>query len=818
MNTYLQDFRYGFRVLSKNPGFTAVAVLTLALGIGANSAIFSVVNAVVLKPLPYPEADRLVHLWSQFPSLNFWEFPVSPPEYFEFKDRNEFFVQEGAYANGGASLTGNGEPIRLTVTYATYDMLPTLRIEPHLGRWFNQQEDFPGGDSVVVISYGLWQQRFAGDPEIVGKSVQIDGTSTSVIGVMPEGFGFPDPAVQAWQPLGLDPAQVGHRWGNHFLRIVGRLEPGITTEQARARMATMLQHWGEEAQGQHRPHPQRHPFILVDLHEQVVGDVRPSMLLLSGAVAFVLLIACVNVANLLLARAEARQKEIAIRTVLGAERWRLIRQLLSESLLLALAGGAGGLALGHLGVKLLLRVNPDSVPRMGEIGLDGTVLVATLIISLLTGLLFGFMPALSLVRSDMNQPLKDGGRGTSASRGRQSFRRLLVTSEVALAVVLVVCSGLMIRSFWHLQSAETGFQAENLLTMRTYFPRSSYPEDQQVINLVRELRSGLESLPGVESVGMVSSLPLRSNLNANDFIIEGWVSGPDRPPVNVDYQQAMGPGYLEVMEIPVIQGRGFTREDREERHSVVLVSQSFVDRFWPDENPLGKRVRAGSSRPWMEVIGVVGDVRQESMNTPFKPHMYTPLEQTSQSMGFAYRRVDIVLKAAEPLSLSSLARAEIWKADPNLPVARMETMERVVGASLSEPRFTALLLMVFGFTALALAAVGIYGVMSYTVTQRTQEIGVRMALGAKGGDVLGMVVRQGMVQTALGLALGISVSLGLAVLLRSFLEEMLHGVSNTDPLTYAAVTITLALTAFAACYAPARRATRVNPIRALHYE
>ncbi|HSR68811.1 MAG TPA: ABC transporter permease [Acidobacteriota bacterium] len=820
MSTIWNDLRYGIRVLAKHPGFTLVALLTLAVGIGANSAIFSVVHGVLLKPLPYRQPQQLVQIWSQFPTMDFFQFPVSPPEYYGMHERADFLRDLGAYSSGGANLTGDGEPLRLSVCYATFSLFPTLGVDPLHGRFFRKEEDVPDNDNVVMLSYGLWKQKFGGDPAVIGRKAEIDGETVEIVGVMPAGFNFPNDDVQAWMPFAIDPASLPTRWGNHLMQVVGRLNEGVTVEEARHQLTAMVTRWGEDAgPNTHRPNPEWHPYILNPLHEQVVGGVRPQMVFLTLVVGLVLLIACVNVANLLLARSEARQKEIAIRSALGAERGRLIRQLLTESTILAVGGGMVGMLVANWGVQVLLAVNPESIPRLDAIGLNWTVVGATLGLSLLTGLLFGAAPAVTLISGDVQETLKDGGRGTSASRGRNRFRALLVTAEVALAVVLVAGSGLVIRSFAALQSTDPGFEAENALTLRTVVSPTAAADNESVVDFYQRALERLRALPGVRSAAAVSSLPLRSFLNANDFEIEGWVRTDGSPPVNVDYQQAVSPGYFKTMGIGLLAGRTFSDGDRPGSLPVTVVSQSFVDRFFPGENGLGKRVRARSSGPWMEIVGVVDDVKQQSLRAEVKPHMYTAMAQNPEVRGFAYRGMSFVLRTEDaPSSLAGSARNAIWQLDADIPIAEVETLESVLGVSLSEQRFTVLLLSIFAVTALLLAAVGIYGVMSYSVTQRTQEIGVRMAMGARAGDVLSLVVRQGMLLTGAGLALGLAAALTMALLLREQLQDLLYRVGNFDPFTYLAVLALLTLTALLACCFPAYRASRLDPLRALHYE
>jgi putative ABC transport system permease protein len=811
MRALLSDLRYALRALARAPGFTIVAVLTLALGIGANSAIFSVLNGVVLRPLQYAEPGELVKIASKFPTLGFDEFWISPPEYLELGERSRTLASIGGYRTGQVSVGADAAPLRVTSSIATHELFTTLGVPARLGRPFNAEEDRPNAEPVVTLADELWRSAFGGDPEIVGRTIQMNGRATRVTGVMPPGFDVADAGVQVWVPATLDRANRSNR-GSHFLEVIGRRGPGVSMEQAEAELRALVQRWGEENPETHVPSPDNHPLFLTDLHEHTVGAIRPAVLLLLGVVGFVLLIACANVANLLLARAESRQREVAVRAALGAGRERLLRQFLTEGMVLALIGGAVGLALGYAGVRLLIATNPDGIPRAGEIGLDATVVGFTLLVTVFTGLLFGLAPALNLSRRAMAGALRDSSGRTTAGASRLRIRRLLVVGEVALAVILVVGSTLMLRSFAELLRVDPGFRPERLLTFQLFLPASGYADAMSRNAFYERLLPQLRAIPGVQGAAAMSGLPPRRDVNANDTEFEGYTPTPDGPAANTDYWQFVTADYLSTMGIPVASGRDFSLADQAEGVTTVLVNERLARTFYPGVDPVGRRLRPpGSDIPWFTIAGVVRDVKQGGLEEETGTEVYFLYPQVARA-GFAPQTMNVVVRTAgDPLAVAGAVRAEVGAIDPTLPVASLASMEEVLSDSLAQPRFLTLLLGVFASVALVLAAIGTYGVMSYSVAERRQEIGIRMALGAEAKSVLGMVLRQGVATAAIGLAIGV---LG-AFALSSFLRSMLFQVSATDATAFVVAPLTLALVAVLACWVPALRATRVDPARVL---
>jgi putative ABC transport system permease protein len=811
MSELITDVRYAFRSLARAPGFAFVAILTLALGIGANSAIFSVLNGVVLRPLPYESPEQLVRVASRFPTLGFDKFWISPPEYMELRERTRSFASFGAYRTGMSSVGGDDAPTRAVSSVATADLFETLGVPARLGRPFNAEDDVPGGENVVTLSYELWQRAFGGDPDILDRTIIVNGSETSVTGVMPPGFDVADARVEVWIPGRLDPANRQNR-GSHFLDVVARLNPNTTIQQARAELAVLLSGWAEANPDTHVPSPEGHPIFLTGLQDDLIGGTRPALILLLGAVGFVLLIACANVANLLLARAESRQKEIAVRAALGAGRGRLVRQFLTEGVVLSLIGGALGLFIGYAGVRVLLATNPRGIPRALEVGLDGNVLLFTLLVSIVTGLIFGLAPALHLTKRTVTQSLRDGTGRTTASGTRQRVRRLLVVSEVALAVVLVVGSTLMLRSLAELQKVDPGFDPEGLLSFQLFLPAASYPQPTDQAAFLDRLIDRLGALPGVTSASAMSGLPPRRDVNANDTEFEGLAQTPDGPAHNTDYWQFVTRDYLQTMDIPLRDGRLFTYAD-EGGTPVILINERLAEVFYPDMNPLGRRLRPpGDGVPWLTIVGVVKDVKQGGLEEPTGTEIYFLYPQVAREVGFAPRTMNIVLRTAgDPDQLANIARAEVRSLDPQLPVANMASMNDVLHEAVAGPRFITMLLAVFAGVALALAAIGTYGVMAYSVTQRRQEIGIRMALGAQASTVLGMLLGQGVAVAGVGLALGIAGALALTRLM----SALLFNVSVTDPLAFVSAPLLLAIVALTACFIPAHRATRVDPATVL---
>ncbi|HEX8282764.1 MAG TPA: ABC transporter permease [Pyrinomonadaceae bacterium] len=806
-----QDFRYALRVLWKNPGFTAVAVVALALGIGANSAIFSVVNAVLLRPLPYQNPERLVMVWEENNKSGYPKDTPAAANFVDWREQNQVFEGMAAVAEQDFNLTGAGEPERLSGRRVSADLFSLLGVAPHAGRTFAPEEDRPGANKVVVLSHGLWQRRFGADPTLIGKTLSLNGEPHTVVGVMPPRFQFPSRLDELWVPIALTPEQAANR-GRHYLEVVARLKPGVTVERAQAEMSTIAARLQQQ-------YPQQNTNLgatVETMHEHLVGDIRPALLVLLGAVGFVLLVACANVANLLLARAATRQKEIAVRTALGASRLRLIRQFLTESVLLAALGGVLGLLLAVWGVSLLQNFIPEDISQVKDIAVNARVLGFTLGVSLLTGLVFGLAPALQASSFNLNETLKEGGRDSSAGSRGKRIRGALVVTEVAVSLVLLIGAGLLINSFLRLRGVDPGFKVDNLLTMSVVLPREKYPSHERRTAFYRDLLARVESLPGVRSAAVTSWIPLAATQGDSIGISpEGHpdpLPGQGKRPTAVT--RVVSPEYFDTMGIRLLQGRGFEDgRDRVDSPAVILISEAFARRFWPNESAVGKRVNAGDPNDpadWCEVVGVVRDVRQFELAAEPKPQMYFSYTQA----GFFLPRHLVVGTDADPLAVAGAVRKTVWEVDREQPVSNISTMRDVLSESLARERFSMLLLGVFAALALMLAAVGLYGVMSYTVAQRTREIGLRMALGARPSDVLRLVVGQGLRLALAGVVLGLLASFALTGLMKS----LLYGVSATDPATLVTISLVLVAVALVASYIPARRATRVDPLIALRYE
>ena len=811
MQTLAQDLRYAFRNLRQAPGFTAVAIVTLALGIGANSAIFSVVNGVVLRPLEYREPDDLLFITSNFPGESYGEqFWMSAPEYFQYREQSTSFADMGVYTTGEISITGIDTPMRVSAGFASASLFTTLGVEPVGGRIFTPEEDLPGGDSTVLVSYELWMSAFGGRDDLVGDTLLVNGAPSTVVGVMPPRFDLNDNGVQVWTLLQLDPENPGSQF-SHYLYGVGRLREGVVRQQAQAELDVLVAGWLETYPDAHI-RPDAHEIQFEPLMTQVVGDVRSALLTLLGAVGFVLLIACANVGNLLLARAESRQKEIGVRIALGAGRGRLLRQFVTESIVLALIGGVVGLAVGRWGLGLLLASNAGSIPRLNEIGLDVSVVGFTLGVSLLTGLLFGLAPLLHLTTDNLTAALREGR--SPAGTARHKLRQLLVVSEIALAVVLVIGAGLMLRSFAALQSVDPGFNHDGLLTFRLFLPATTYAGPPEQVSFYRELKDKLIEIPGVESATLMSGLPPIRRLNANTMQFEGiQLSNDEGPPSEVDYYQFIADDYFSTMEIRLLEGRNFLASDSDTSMPAAVINETMANMYWP-EGALGRRLRQGDSAPWMTVVGVVADVKNGGMDQQAGTELYFYMPQVA-ALGFGQSTMNFVLRTSiDPMSLSEQARQAVWSLDPSLPLTNLQTMGEAVFGSMARPRFLTLLLGVFGGIALSLAAVGTYGVMSYFVAERRREMGIRMALGAEAAGVLMLVMRQSFKIAVFGLVIGVGAALGLS----RFVESWLFGISAFDTTTFVAVPAVLALVAMVACLIPAVRATRVNPIEVLKAE
>ncbi|MGI8732772.1 MAG: ABC transporter permease [Pyrinomonadaceae bacterium] len=810
MNTLWKDIRYGVRNLFKHPGFTAIVIVTLAVGIGASSAIFSVVNTVLLRPLPYAQAERLVVV--QELSKEGKRVQVTPANFLDWRAQNTVFEQLAAILTRPANLALADQAERIDLAMTSANFFSVFGAEAAHGRFFIPADEQAGHAPVVVVSHGLWQRRFAGDASLVGKPITLDGNSYTVIGIAPAGFQYPD-KTDVWVPPyrlapalneRMDPTQVR---GFGMLSTVALLKPTVSVSQAASEMETIT----TRLRQQYPESNNRRFNRVVSLHNHLVGETGPMLLLLFGAVSFVLLIACANVANLLLASAATRQKEMAIRTALGASRLRLIRQLLTESLMLAFVGGAIGLLLALWGVVLMTKLLPQNFPRLGEINLDWRVLIFTLLASALTGILFGLTPALQSSRTDVQESLKESGRG-SAGRRQHRLRNLLIVSEVALSVVLLVGAGLLFRSFLQLQSVNTGFASDQVLTLRLSPAGSNYRRDADYISFYGQVMQRIGAIPGVVSVGTINTLPLDKGPFAG-YRIEG------RPPLTVDKwpganYRTVSTDYFRAMNIPMAQGRTFNERDTETAPLVMIINQALAKRDFPGENPIGKRINLGNSDPqgqpvWWEIVGVVADIRSIELREEAEPDFYlSGLQDTFANMFM------VVRTSVEPLAVATSVRRAAAEVDKSAAVSDVRTMERIVDEAVTQPRFNLVLLGLFSGIALLLSAAGIYGVTAYTVTQRTHEFGIRMALGAQVGDVLRMILRQGMLLISVGVAIGLLASFALTRLLKT----LLFGVSATDPITFAAISLLLTLVALLACYIPARRATKVDPLVALRYE
>jgi putative ABC transport system permease protein len=807
MRTLLQDIRYSLRMLRKNPGFTLVAVVALALGVGANSAIFSVVNSLLLRPLPFEQPERLVQVWETSAKLGRNEITASFPNFADWRDRNQVFEQTVAYSAWSFNLTGAAEPERIRGAIVSPAFFSALGIKPVLGRTLLPGDDQPGKDLSVVISRSLWQRRFNSDPAVVGRGVELNGKSFTVVGVAASTAalpGLPDD-TELWAPVSQGPGLTERRW--HYLNVFARLKPGVGLEQAQAEMSRLA---GALSQQYPEANTDR-GLRVVPLQEQVVGDVRPALLVLLGAVVFVLLIASTNVANMLLARAAGRRREIAIRAALGAGRWRLVRQLLTESLLLSLAGGTAGLLLALWGVDLLVAFGPADLPRVKEVAVDGRVLGFTLAVSLLTGLVFGLVPALQSSRPALNETLKEGGRSATGGAGRRRVRSLLVVTEVTLSLVLLVGAGLLLKSFFRLRAVNPGFNPQNVLSMQLDLTGPNYQKGSQVIPFQARLLERVRALPGVESAATASFVPIAPDAGFSRlaFAVEGQTPDPADPPVA--FYNGVSPDYFRTMQIPLVQGRAFDEHDVRGARNVAVINETLARRYFPGSDPLGRRVTLNdpTADDWATVVGVVKDTKPRELAGEPVAEMYMPYaQQPEPSMALMIRT------AGSPDAVAAAVRREVLAIDAGLPVYSVRTLPAVMSEAVATPRFRTFLLGVFAALALLLAVVGIYGVMSYAVTQRTHEFGVRMALGAQGKDVLKLVVGHGMALALAGVLIGLAASFALT----RVLAGLLYGVTPTDPLTFACVSLLLVAVALLACYVPARRAAKVDPMVALRYE
>jgi predicted permease len=801
MQTLLADLRYGFRLLLKSPGFTSVAVLALALGIGANTAIFSLVDRVLIRPLPYSDADRLVMVWEDASFASFPRNTPAPANYMDWKGQNQVFADMAATRGGLASLTGDGNPEMIRGLRVTANLFDVLGVKPLLGRTFTEQED-RSGERVVLIAYGLWQSRYGGDPGIVGRGILMDGVKTTVIGVMRPEFNFPRRPTQYWEPVRFSARDLNNR-GSHYLNVIARLKPGITPTRAQSDMSIIARRLAQQYPGTNNDLG----AVVVTLKEQLVGNTGTALIVLLASAACVLLIACSNVANLLLAKAAGRQREMAIRTALGAARARLVRQMVTESVLLSLAGGALGLLVAQASMSILVSLVPQGVPTAP--GIDSRLLLFNLAVSLFTGIAFGLVPAFQITGSAVGAKLKEGGRGGVSGTGRR-FRDALVVAEVALALILLVSAGLLLRTLRNLHAIDAGFNAENILTMTTRLSSTKYAEAIKRMNYFESVLAGVRALPGVERAGFTSNLPFTARGSTNGFTIEGRPFGVGERP-DALYRE-MTTDYLETMRVRLLEGRFFGNEDRANSLPVVIINETFKKQYWPNESPLGKRIQTDDETPWQTIVGVVKDVRERGLELDMKPAVYLPVVQVPKGWNIPSQLA--IRTSMNPLAVAKAAREVIWSVDRDQPISDVRTMDDIVNLEVADHKQQTTLLGAFAALALMLATLGIYGVLSYTVTQRTREIGLRMALGANAGDVTRMVVGQGLALTTLGIAIGLAA----AFVLTRTMTKLLVGVVAGDPAVYATVGALLAVVAFVACYIPAFRASRVDPMIALRDE
>ncbi|HEY9433307.1 MAG TPA: ABC transporter permease [Blastocatellia bacterium] len=804
MQSFWQDLRYGARMLLKNPGFTLITVLTLALGIGANTAIFSVINGVLLSALPYPQPEQLAMVWCDNRRQGIPDDITSYPNFVDWRDRNKTFQGMAGVMSDGYNLTGTGEPEDISAATVSINFFQLIGVNPMLGRVFTAEEEQPGKDKVIVLSHSLWQRRFGGDPGILNKTISLSEVPYVVVGIMPPGFQFPE-NTEMWGPLAPDEGMRAARFG-FFLPVVGRLKPGVTRAQAQADLDVIANQIEKQFPGM-----AGYGVNVVPVLENTVGPIRRALMILFVAVLFVLLIACANVANLLLARATVRQREVAVRAALGAGRWRIVRQLLTESMLLAVLGGALGALLAWWALRLLVDLSPANIPRLETIRLDGRVLWFTLALSLLTGMIFGLAPALQTSHLKLSDALKEGGRTGAGGLRAQRIRGVFIVAEVALTLALLVGAGLLVRSFWRLQNVNPGFKTDHLLTLRVTLCCSKYNQGAQAVSFYERLQERLAALPGVVAVSAASYIMLRKLTNSASFTIENRPRDPSELALELPIDRVL-PNYFQTMGIQLLQGRAFTAQDSRDSPRVAIVNETFAKRYFSNEDPVGKRFTFGGGGPnarWITIVGVVRDTKRQGVDQPVRIESWMPLAQSPSGS------TDVVLRTTgDPLALGNAVREAVWSLDRDLPIPKTQTMEQILSERVAQRRLNMLLLGLFALVALILAAVGIYGVMNYAVTQRTNEIGVRMALGAQTRDVLRLIVRQGMTLVLVGVVIGLAATFALTRLMAS----LLFGVSATDPMTFAAIAALLIGVALVACLIPARRATKVDPMVALRYE
>ncbi|HLY63491.1 MAG TPA: ABC transporter permease [Terriglobia bacterium] len=822
MNTLLHDLRYAIRTLAKSPMFTAAAVVSLAIGIGANTAVFSIASALLLRPLPYKDAGRLVILWNRSPGLNIAQDWFSPAQYLDIKNGHHGFEQLAIAIGGNYNLTGQGEPERIGAVRVSTNLFPMLGARAALGRLFVTAEDAQGSPASALLTYGMWMRRYGGDAQIVGRSISLNGLPYQVVGILPQTFSLPREVLptlygadqpEIFLPIALPPGAAQIRTHEDY-NLMGKLKPGVSVDQAQAEMNIIIARLRHD-------YPESYPpsggltFSIVPLMEQVVGDVRGTIFILLGAVGFVLLIACANVANLLLARAVSRQKEIAVRRAMGAGALRIVGQLLTESVLLAICGGAFGVLLSMWGVSWILLLGSSSVPRLNEVGVNGQVLAFTLLVSIFSGILFGLAPAFRVLRLDLYSTLKDASRGSAGAStiwGRgNNLRRVLVVSGLALSVVLLIGAGLLIRSFGRLEKVPPGFNPQNVLTFELTMAHRKYADPPAILNTYRQLFNRLEALPGVTAAGGITALPLSQAFAWTPITVEGRDPPAGEKFINADMRVVSG-RYFQAMQIPLRRGRFFNEDDTTAHPRVVMVDERMAEQFWPHEDAVGKRihiVELKSDDPWQTIVGVVGRVKQDSLDSDPRIAFYAPQTQ------FPARAMTVVMRnGADPTALTAAVKNEVRSLDADLPLYNVRTMSEHVNESLARRRFSMTLLSLFAVLALALAMVGIYSLMAYLVNQGAREIGIRIALGATEHDILSLVVGKGLTLAFYGVAAGLA---GAFVLTR-FMQNLLFGIQATDPVTFIAVPLLLALVCLLASYIPARRAARIDPVVSLRSE
>jgi len=823
MDGVLRDVRHAARNLLRTPGFALVTILTLALGIGANTAIFSVVNAVILRPLGYPEPDRLVYVSSQFPKMGFDQFWVSPPEFLELQERSHALSAVGAFATNQANLSAADRPRRVNNGLVSAGLFKVLGVSPMLGRAFEEAETLPNGPQVAILSYETWQSAFGGNRSIVGSQIEINGIKRTVVGVMPPRFDVADNRIETWLPLAIDPANRLNR-ASHFLHLIGRLAPGATFASANAELDTLLAAWpgtitpAPGANFVHTPDTKNHRLRYDPLQLQIVGGARTAVFVLQGAVLFVLLIACANLANLLLARADSRHKEFAVRTALGADRATLLRQFMVEGCLLSFTGALLGLGIAVVGVRAVIAAYPDSLPRSADVTLDVGVLAFTLVIGVATGAVFGLAPLLHLSADATSLAIREGGTRTTAGTGRNRIRRTLVAAEVALAVALVIGAGLLLRTVMNLSNVETGFNRSRLVTFSVTLPGAKYAKSDDVKTFFTRLLDQLRATAGVQGVTAMTGLPPLRQVDAADTTMEGYVAPPDGPFNNIDYYQTVASGYVETMGIPVVEGRAFVPTDALTPN--VMVNQTMARTFYKDQSPIGRRIKpsgpASANIPWYTIVGVLKDVKQGGVDKKTGTELYFNFDQrAAQSPTYNPGTMHIVVRTSQPPeALAGTIHGAVSSLDPALPVVKLQSMDDVFADAIGRPRLLAQLLGLFAGLALLLAAIGSYGVLSYMVGERRREIGIRMALGADRASVLRMVLSQGLRLTLAGVVAG----LGAAFAMNRLLASLLFGVTPGDPVTIGVVVALIGGVALVACYLPARTATRVDPMIVLREE